>query len=762
MRNTLWLLILCCFSFILSAQKVPSKVPGLLEKGDYAKAIEILNGLSSIKDNENALHARAIAYYHSAYYQESLADIARSKSLGNSNNDLNFYLANIYHRQGRYKKAINWYKEYLKGKQSKDRSEKDVVLLLDQSFYALNTKRDIEALVEHLPEEINTKHDEINIVRSPLFPSTIYFNRQSSVGSVLRSYALSSEGWQDKAQILQKISAKNYPHLLDISQDGQIVFIEAKLDKKATVLYKKSGDQKNIYKSAMPYFPDLGDKDLCVVDHKTIIFSSLRPGGQGGYDLFKSIYKGGTWSRPQNLGPQVNGAYDDVSPFMTEDQNLLFFSSNRRESLGGYDVFYSKREKQEWSKAKNMGQSINSPCDEFDFNLEADGISSSFVSDRSGSNGGLDIYFAYFKEKWETQIQPLNKLSFISYEINDVPTEDENQTEPQKEMAQQTNEKEVKKVEPTKERVTPKETNPPIKKETVPSKETEVKPTVVEKEAPKPEPTKEVTEVLKQEKSIEKETKIDPNFSDDLLTIEPLFYENEKEILTVVNKAKLEKLVKLLKIFPEAKVELSNFIAEGPRRDFELYFGVVWMDEIVSYLSEQKIAKDRIILNTLGATFPYILANTGGTEAKKFEKKNQRVDILLYGIPEERQVKYQGFSEVRDSYKDRKYGIYRTIKDDVHFRVKIIETNRIYKHAILTEYNDVMVTKDAKNKNMLYTLGFFESYKEAQSLKEKLINKGFKDAEILAYRGSMMQNKSNIKKLAETNRDIKEYLDKEL
>jgi len=80
------------------------------------------------------------------------------------------------------------------------------------------------------------------------------------------------------------------------------------------------------------------------VNGKLLVFSSDRPGGYGGFDLYYSIYQNGSWSNPVNFGDKINTPYDEYRPITLHmdgfDNNLLLFSSNRPGGKGGFDLYY--------------------------------------------------------------------------------------------------------------------------------------------------------------------------------------------------------------------------------------------------------------------------------------------------------------------------------------------------------------------------------------------------------------------------------------
>jgi hypothetical protein len=77
---------------------------------------------------------------------------------------------------------------------------------------------------------------------------------------------------------------------------------------------------------------------------KLLVFTSNRPGGYGGFDLYYSLFGDGTWSEPVNFGDKINTAYDEYRPVTIYHaefaNNLLIFSSNRPGGKGGFDLYH--------------------------------------------------------------------------------------------------------------------------------------------------------------------------------------------------------------------------------------------------------------------------------------------------------------------------------------------------------------------------------------------------------------------------------------
>jgi outer membrane protein OmpA-like peptidoglycan-associated protein/tetratricopeptide (TPR) repeat protein len=126
------------------------------------------------------------------------------------------------------------------------------------------------------------------------------------------------------------------------------------------------------------------------LDGDLIVFSSDRPGGKGGMDLYLSRRNGDTWSSAINLGSEINTPGNEVFPSITPDGRLTF-SSDFHVGFGGYDVFISEPFKGMWAAPENFGSPINSSRDDLGLVLGKDLASGYFSSNRNGLND--DIYY---------------------------------------------------------------------------------------------------------------------------------------------------------------------------------------------------------------------------------------------------------------------------------------------------------------------------------------------------------------------------------
>lgn len=142
-----------------------------------------------------------------------------------------------------------------------------------------------------------------------------------------------------------------------------------------------------------------------------LFFSSDRPGGYGGLDLYRVVkLPDGEWGLAVNLGPTINTPFDEDAPFIHPDDKTLFFSSKGHPNMGGYDIFKTVLSEESgemisdigmlWSVPENLKAPINSVADDIYYVLSPSGKTAYFSSDRKGGLGGSDIY-TVSHEDWE-------------------------------------------------------------------------------------------------------------------------------------------------------------------------------------------------------------------------------------------------------------------------------------------------------------------------------------------------------------------------
>lgn len=210
------------------------------------------------------------------------------------------------------------------------------------------------------------------------------------------------ETWSLAKNIGSPVNTPGNDSGLGFSPDGKVLYTYARGDIYSTE-QKQDGSWSVPAPLPFPINSDSTEKGFTITaDGKLAIFASRRAGGIGGLDLF-AVRKNqnGTWGEARNLGPAINTEYNEESPYIDPSGKVLFYSSNGKKSMGGYDVFRSiltNPAAGTWSEPENLGYPVNTPDDDLFFIGSKDEKRGYFASVREGGFGYLDIYRVYMPE----------------------------------------------------------------------------------------------------------------------------------------------------------------------------------------------------------------------------------------------------------------------------------------------------------------------------------------------------------------------------
>jgi len=154
-------------------------------------------------------------------------------------------------------------------------------------------------------------------------------------------------------------------------------------------------------------------------DNRVLYFSSNRPGGIGGKDLYMSNrLANGKWGPAINMGPFINTIGDETAPYMHADNQSFYFTSDGLPGYGGTDLFICRRDANgDFSKPENLGYPINTIENEGSICISSNGLTAYYASDRADTRGGLDLYTFSLRE----DIRP-HKTLFVKGKVFDAKT----------------------------------------------------------------------------------------------------------------------------------------------------------------------------------------------------------------------------------------------------------------------------------------------------------------------------------------------------
>jgi hypothetical protein len=211
---------------------------------------------------------------------------------------------------------------------------------------------------------------------------------------VFISYKNDSGRW-GKPEPIDAINTVGHDAVMSISHDGQELYIFRNVglgNGDIFVSYLK-GTQWSAPEKVKGINSNYWEGSICFTpDEKYLYFSSERPEGQGGRDIWVAErLADGSYGKIKNAGPVINTNYDEDAPFITADGKTLFFSSTGHNSTGGFDIFRSDLKGGKWNTPYNIGKPVNTNQHDIFYWVSADGERGFYSSERKGGLGLQDI-----------------------------------------------------------------------------------------------------------------------------------------------------------------------------------------------------------------------------------------------------------------------------------------------------------------------------------------------------------------------------------
>ncbi len=331
--------------------------------------------------------------------------------------ETNYYLGLLNHSLSRFDKAKDCFKQYLSTKGEKEHTAKEINDLLIKCYNAeyMESTSNNFIQIENLGNKINTEYPEY----APLIPADEKFMLFTSrrKNNVWPQKDINGEYYEDIYMSERKGNEWQIPVMLDtvintalhdactgLSANGEkMLMYRTSKDLKSGDIYESNYMNGKWSKPSM-----LGttvnsegylESSACYsADGNMIFFSSNRPGGYGGMDLYMARkLDNGKWGEPFNLGPTINTEYNEDAPFVDPEGTTIYFSSQGHKNMGGYDIFKSKfDERGVFTEPENLGCPINTVNDDIFFVINTDNSMGYLSSEREGGFGSQDIYSVYF------------------------------------------------------------------------------------------------------------------------------------------------------------------------------------------------------------------------------------------------------------------------------------------------------------------------------------------------------------------------------
>ena len=680
------------------AQKDLRQANALFSQEKYAEAIQFYSKHLNLYADQEALLKRGKCYYHSNQLEAAIQDFDRAQLLQSNDPDADFYLGRCYHQLLDFEQAIIYYKKFMSWH-------------LEDEFIREKITEDIKNCasgirLSYLPpvfsvynfgSPVNTPSNELNIIQSPSHLNKYYFSRSSdgdpSRYSVrvyeIREAVLEETGWLNpRHQAVNEL-------ISDISPDGQLLYL-SRYDSKG----KRSGlwvdwyepgktPLSNLQRFEGPVSYEKGDRDLFVIDDSTYLFSTNRLEGYGGYDLFLTGFRKGYWFKPVNLGPGINTRFDEITPSTSLDDTYIFFSSNRLESVGGFDIFYCQLDSTnlEWSEALNAGLPLNSAADDINFRFSTDGSAAVFASDRKTDGfGRFDVYHAVVDHTTDLFS---SSFPFISIVLGNAG---------------------IKPVDSVSERYRQKER--PVASD------------VSNNIAIVNEPEENVFEKEIAEKAdsvtIHSEVLLDLSGIKDTLFLQPYYYNPDTPLLEQEEvKTYLKRIGDVMLRHPGVSLTITGHCSPGEKRQSDLFQTISLVEPLVDFMVAEGVAPDHIRILGAGSELPIAKNALGERLLAASRKFNNRIEFNLDGTVSWLQIQKVSPFVVQHIRSDQWY-IYQTLIHGLSYTLNVIGDMDSKKEIDLAFPDPWLVEKDFFRNQYQFSCGIFKTYAQARAARNRL------------------------------------------
>ncbi len=478
----------------------------------------------------------------------------------------------------------------------------------------------------HLGESINTRNNNFNPAVSGDEFVMVYMTSLPFYDGVFFSKNVKGE-WTPGVNIVDQIESDGDHYVSSLNYDGtEMYFVKGDKFKSDIYVshYSKEKEQWGKLEKLNDNINTSWRESHASVtkDGNTLYFTSNRPGGFGGLDIYKSNRtRGGDWGPAVNLGSKINSKYHEKAPFVTKDGETLIFSSFGHYNMGEFSIFRSDiTEEGEWGEPQIKGYPLNTTDDNLFF-VPVRNAEAGYYSKFDGNNvGGSDIYIAEFlpeKTPPEPEKEPLMSPEEIeeiykNYGVRITDTLDADA------IALVTEDPESGEAEFT---TTPEKFNEWFR------------------ESPE---------------KLEHLIPCDCDTTLFCINIRPVFFEFDKYEITPYARLELERLASIMKEYPDLEIEVVGHACNMGSVPFNQRLSENRAKSVAEYLISSGICEDRISWRGESELSPIAInTNPDGTPNKVGRIYNRRADIIVVHtehpyivteeifIPEELKIKEQ-------------------------------------------------------------------------------------------------------------------------
>jgi tetratricopeptide (TPR) repeat protein len=379
----------------------------------YGNALDEYLKANNYNNSNDALNYKiGVCYLLSDQKEKAYTHIIKAYNINNNiAPDILFLTGMALQYAGKYGEALQKYQSFLAG--SVARSE---ILTARANKRAGECQSALEIMKDTLKVDISNAGTNINSVADEYSQiitsdgSRLYFASRRALSPNARNYHKDNKldenifisrfidgKWSDAVPEGKNLMTQFSETPLFIDKSGEVIYIYVGYEGAGDIKYSefRKGEWKALKREPFGITSNEPETSFCIspAGNEIAFISDRGKNGYGGKDIFFVKRDGKKWSDPVNAGENVNSVFNEESVRYSVTGDTLWFSSTGHNTIGGFDIFYSVRERDGWGPAINAGYPLNTQWNDL-FYLPSPVNSGHFyfVSDRSNGFGGLDIY----------------------------------------------------------------------------------------------------------------------------------------------------------------------------------------------------------------------------------------------------------------------------------------------------------------------------------------------------------------------------------
>ena len=521
--------------------------------------------------------------------------------------------------------------------------------------------------------------------------------------------------WTNRVNITSQLMSDGDCYPTSITSDGKTLYLIKKTNYESDIYVSQFDGEMwtPVEKLSKPINSNNVEAHAGIsADGNTLYFTSNRKNGLGGLDIYSSRKTAnGKWEEPENLGNTINTKYNENTPFILPDGKTLFFSSQGHDGMGGFDTYKSVMQgENSWSVPQNLGYPWNSTDDNvFYYPIEnGEKVLYAGIIDKEETRASIkELSLLRTKNIQNSKVELKGVISFQDNAISnnsvkiDISGPDGRIIDDSLVVMNMQTGEFSILVDPGKYTLLAKADNYKSKSEIVEINE----------------------DYSRSDFIVNFALMVDEMNSGEYIIIKNLFFDFNSSSLNQLTLLEIERLYKVMMQHPELHIEVTGHTDSKGNADYNLKLSVKRANSVIEYLVNKGIARSRFLSKGVGELNNIAInQNPDGSDNPEGRKRNRNVSIKILKSVNQNIVVEP--IQIPNHLKPKSQTIYSII---------LVESDKALDNSYFTDINSIItegVVEENNKSKYVYSYGKFYSINQAKEVLQSQFLSKFEDARI--------------------------------